>query len=286
MVSYIVTYLYEDEQQALKLTLIEAGYPLKEAECSTAFFQVKTPKLSLSLYRTGRLLLQGDDTELFLHSYLEELVARRYTIMSIGTDESGKGDYFGPLVVAAVRISRFDVETLLRNSVQDSKAMADSSVVEVAKMIAEAIPHKVIVIGNKKYNELYEKIRNVNQILVWAHATAAEALILPNEPQRIIIDRFSNPVHLQSRLKEHKNIDLIQVENGERELPVAAASILARAEFLSRLKNISKRFGFEFPKGAGANVLEAGREFIKKFGRERLGEVAKLHFKTTQKISQ
>ncbi|MCX7702605.1 MAG: ribonuclease HIII [Planctomycetota bacterium] len=282
MLTQIVTYLYEDEWNLLEKSV--SKHSIERGRSQSILWQVKTPSISVTLYRTGKLLVQGEETEEFLHTHLEDIVAARYTVTSIGTDESGKGDYFGPLVVAAARIGRFDVEFLLRNSVQDSKSMSDAAVVEVAEKIAEVIPHKVVVIGNQRYNELHQKTGNVNRLLVWAHAKAAEELFQESVPQRLIVDRFANPVHLKTRLKEYKNLDLVQVERGERELPVATASILARAGFLSRLKSISKRYGFEFPKGAGEEVVEAAREFIRKFGEERLGEVAKLHFKTTQKI--
>lgn len=282
MLNQIVTYLFEDEWNTLGESLSESGYPVETSPNRTVFFGVKAPQLTLKLYRTGKLIIQGRETEAVLMNHLEDILACRYTITSIGTDESGKGDYFGPLVVAAVRLTRFDVEPLLRLSVQDSKVMSDASVRDAAERIAESLPNKVLVIGNKRYNELFDKMRNMNRILVWAHSKVAEALLQKGKPQRLIVDRFANPALLRRRLQKH-NIEILQVERAERELPVAAASVLARAEFLKRLRNISKRFDFPLPKGAGEAAVAAACRFIRLFGKESLAEVAKLHFRTTQK---
>lgn len=283
MLTQVVTYLYEDEYETLRERLLGSPYPIKYNPKASIVISVKTPQLSLKLYHTGKLVIQGKDTEVVMMGYVEDLVSARYTITSIGTDESGKGDYFGPLVVAAVRLGRFDVEPLLRLSVQDSKVMSDASVVDVAEKLVEILPHRILVIGNPRYNELYSRMGNLNRILIWAHAKVAEALFQEANPQRLIVDRFTNPALLQRRLKGH-SIDLIQVERGERELPVAAASVLARAEFLRRLRSISKRFNLPLPKGAGEPAVAAAYKFIRRFGEERLSEVAKLHFKTTQKV--
>ena len=285
MLNQTVTYLFEDEWDELAQSLAESGYPVETTPHKTLVFSIKTPQLALKLYRTGKLIVQGKETETLIINHLEDILASRYTVTSIGTDESGKGDYFGPLVVAAVRLTRFDVEPLLRLSVQDSKVMSDASVTDAAERIAVSLPHKTLVIGNKRYNELHSKMRNLNRILVWAHSKVAEALLLKGKPQRLIVDRFANPPLLRRRLAKH-DIEILQVERAERELPVAAASVLARAEFLKRLRNISKRFDFPLPKGAGESAVAAAYKFIRLFGKERLAEVAKLHFKTTQKALQ
>lgn len=203
----------------------------------------------------------------------------------IGVDESGKGDFFGPLVIAACYVAPYHYAEL--EGVRDSKKLTDPMALRLAGKIKATCPHAVIAVGPAKYNELYAKIGNLNRILEWGHARAIENVLEQQDCDLVISDQFANPAGLQRvlKLKERgKNVTLQSMVRAESDLAVAAASILARAEFLRRLQALGEEFGMTIPKGAGPPVIAAGRKFIAEHGRARLGEVAKLHFKTTQNL--
>ena len=203
----------------------------------------------------------------------------------IGIDESGKGDYFGPLVIAAVHVTPRIAEDLLALNVRDSKKIADSVVKTLAIDIKTLCRHSVIAIGPERYNQLYTKIRNLNRLLAWGHAKALETLLEQVPCVRAIADQFGDERFIIAALQEKgRQIQLVQRHRGEEDIAVAAASILARAEFLLRLYRLSGEFDVPLPKGASPAVEVAARSVVRKHGQEGLAKVAKLHFKTTQKV--
>jgi len=208
-----------------------------------------------------------------------------HKIERIGIDESGKGDYFGPLVIAAVFVDATTQGELKLMGVRDSKKLSDGRILELAPDIKTICPHSVIAIGPQKYNELYAKIKNLNRLLAWGHAKALETLLERVTCDRAISDQFGNERLILNVLQEKgRKIILEQRTKAEADLAVAAASILARAEFLLRLKRLSGEVGTTLPKGASPAVELAAKMIIKKHGQERLDSVAKLHFKTTQAV--
>jgi ribonuclease HIII len=209
----------------------------------------------------------------------------QHAIERIGIDESGKGDYFGPLVIAAVFVDATTQGELKLMEVRDSKKISDGRILEMAPDIKTICPHSVIAIGPHKYNELYAKIRNLNRLLAWGHAKALENLLDRVSCERAISDQFGDERLILNALQEKgRKIVLEQRTKAESDMAVAAASILARAEFLLRLKRLSEEVGTTLPKGASPAVELAARMVIKKHGQERLDSVAKLHFKTTQAV--
>jgi ribonuclease HIII len=206
-------------------------------------------------------------------------------IERIGIDESGKGDYFGPLVIAAVFVDAITQGELILMNVRDSKKISDDRILEMAPDIRMLCPHSIIAIGPQRYNELYAKIQNLNRLLAWGHAKALETLLDKVSCGRAIADQFGDERLIVNALQEKgRTIVLEQRHKAETDLAVAAASILARAEFLLRLKRLSDETGTTLPKGASPAVELAGRMVVKKHGEERLGLIAKLHFKTTQAV--
>ena len=202
----------------------------------------------------------------------------------IGVDESGKGDYFGPLVVAACYVGPEHLAEL--EGVKDSKKLTDAVALKLAAQIQQTCPFSVIAIGNPKYNELHAKMRNLNRMLSWAHAQAIKNVLDKQPANRAISDQFADPSDLKRQLEQKgANIELISQVRAESDIAVAAASVLARAEFLKRLKGLGAEFQMELPKGAGPQVITAGKSFVKRHGTENLGKVAKLHFKTTQSVT-
>ena len=202
----------------------------------------------------------------------------------IGIDESGKGDYFGPLVIAAAHVTP-EIEPELRlMEVRDSKKISDGRILEIARDLRQICKHSIVSIGPQKYNELYPKFRNLNRLLAWGHARALENLLEQVDCPLAIADQFGDERFILSALQEKgKKIQLVQRTKAESDLAVAAASILARAEFLIRLKRLSDEIGTVLPKGA-THVELAARMVVKKHGEAILGMVAKLHFKTTKAV--
>ncbi|MFH0860326.1 MAG: ribonuclease HIII [Candidatus Altiarchaeota archaeon] len=202
----------------------------------------------------------------------------------IGTDEAGKGDYFGYLVVAGVYADAEIEKTLKHYGVKDSKMLSDRRVNEIAKLVRRTCQHDIVRISPKKYNQLYDKLGNMNLILAWAHARAIENLLPKVKCDTVISDQFGDRKFLEEKLMEEgRKVRLIQKFRAESDTAVAAASILARDYYLSSLKRLSQRYGIELPKGS-THVMEAGRELVKKHGQEVLDEIAKKHFKTTSTI--
>jgi ribonuclease HIII len=204
----------------------------------------------------------------------------------IGTDESGKGDFFGPLVVAAFFLPEGQDEVLRELGVKDSKRTSDGRCLEIAGTLRRAYPyHSVVAIGPEKYNELWAKLRNLNRLLAWGHARAIENILERVPAGKAVTDQFGDEKFVrQALLKKGKDIELVQMPRAEEDLAVAAASILARAEFLSRLRGLSREFGVELPKGASEQVEAAAVRLVKNKGPDVLEKVAKTHFKTTVRV--
>jgi ribonuclease HIII len=206
----------------------------------------------------------------------------------IGTDESGKGDYFGPLVIAGALVDGDSERQLAAVGVRDSKQMSDSSIHETTKIIKSILPkhnYSVVPIGPEKYNELYKKIANLNKLLAWGHARAIENILKHAECQNAIADQFGDESFIKNALLERgKKIRLIQMPKAEQYTAVAAASVLARESFLERLAELGREIGFTLPKGASTEVENVARQISNRSGKQALIKYAKLHFKTTEKL--
>jgi ribonuclease HIII len=203
----------------------------------------------------------------------------------IGTDESGKGDFFGPLVIAGFFLPEGQEEVLRELGVKDCKRLSDNRVMEIAALLRKGYIHSVVAIGPERYNELYQRLKNLNRLLAWGHARVMENILERVNCAEALTDQFGDEKFVrEALLKKGKNINLVQRTKAEEDLAVAAASILARAEFLYRLKKLSEEVGLELPKGASPLVEEAAVKLVRQLGPEALARVAKLHFKTTEKV--
>ncbi|MCS6925934.1 MAG: ribonuclease HIII [Candidatus Binatia bacterium] len=203
----------------------------------------------------------------------------------IGVDESGKGDYFGPLVIAGVYVASEHEARLRAAGVRDSKTLSDKKVATLAAYVRTTCPSTLVVIGPARYNSLYDALGNLNRLLAWGHARAIENLLAKVSCERVVSDQFGDERLLRQALMEKgRTVTLVQKPRAEEEVAVAAASILARAEFLQRLQQLSERYGVLLPKGANSGVIAVGKEFVSRYGGEALRQVAKLHFRTTASI--
>ena len=205
----------------------------------------------------------------------------------IGIDESGKGDYFGPLVIAAVFVTPTSEQDLALMQVRDSKKISDGRILELAPDIRLLCPHSIVAIGPQRYNELYAKIKNLNRLLAWGHARVIENLMLQQHrmlppPVRAISDQFASDKATVAKalMSLGRQIELIQRHKAEADLAVAAASILARDEFVRRLAGLGAEIGVTLPKGASAAVDAVARQLVQNHGAEKLATVAKMHFRT------
>ena len=209
----------------------------------------------------------------------------------IGTDESGKGDYFGPLVAAAVYVDMKTKPILEKSGIRDSKTIADNKISELARIIKSNCPNQFVVIeiSPETYNNLYESFKNENKnlnvLLAWAHAKAIEEILNKVSCDNVLSDKFGDDKFILSKLQEKgKKINLRQEHKAESNIAVAAASILARERFLEKLKKISTEYNMQFSKGASTQVINEAKEIFQKFGLAGLKKVAKIHFKTTDQV--
>ncbi len=200
----------------------------------------------------------------------------------IGTDESGKGDYFGPLVIGGVHVDNKTKDLLLNLKVRDSKKISDNVIKDLDYRIRTACIYSVVVIGPEKYNLLYQKMKNLNTLLAWGHARVIENILLRVECKKAISDQFGSEDYIKNALMElGKKIDLVQTPGAEADVGVAAASIVARAEFLRRMDNLSEECGLLLPKGASEQVDLVARKIVEQMGKDALNRFVKLHFKNT-----
>ncbi len=251
------------------------------------------------MYESGKLVIQGKGTTDFVQFYLEPCLLGEARLgyehvldptmleERMGIDESGKGDYFGPLVVAGVYLDPTTAEKMMEIGVRDSKRISSDARIEaLARAIRETTRWNVVPIGPAAYNRLHARMRNTNEILGWGHARVIENLLSaqPNCP-RAVADQFGNErIIKQALMTRGKQIKLEQRHRAESDLAVAAASILARDEFVRRLRKLGEEVGITLPKGASAAVQEAAIEVVRRHGADCLERIAKLHFRTTQKI--
>ena len=213
----------------------------------------------------------------------------------IGTDEAGKGDFFGPLVTAGVFVDEKAAKLLRALGVRDSKLVGDRELRVLASNIRDVVEKEkraVIIVAPKRYNELYKQMRsegkNLNTLLAWAHTRAIEDLIGHGlRPKFILSDQFGDKRYIESRLlidTRLSGVPVIQMHRAEADVAVAAASILARDSFLRWLEQAGKALGLTLPKGASPQVIETGRLLVGRLGADGLKDYAKVSFKTMNKV--
>jgi ribonuclease HIII len=203
----------------------------------------------------------------------------------IGSDEAGKGDYFGALVVAAVYADEVALARLPQAGVRDAKKVANSTLWRLEKAVKQICPaFEVVRIMPERYNTLHAEMKNLNRLLAWAHARAIENVLEKVECGLAVTDQFGDEHYLEERLMTRgRQIRLIQQVRAESDPAVAAASVLARADFLRSIERVSATAGLDLPRGA-THVLPAARQVVQKGGEALLRQVAKVHFKTTKQV--
>jgi ribonuclease HIII len=267
-----------------------------------ARFAGEKEKTNVVFYESGKLVVQGKGTQDFVEFVLEPQILQEVklgyeTVLNpallaprIGVDESGKGDFFGPLCVAGVYINETMIPAWKNAGIRDSKKIgSDRRIAELAQIIRRTpgCVFSVVPIGNEAYNRLYVKMKSVNSLLAWGHARVIENMMgvayrMVPPPVRAISDQFAHDkgVIAQALMSLGRKIELVQYHKAEEDLAVAAASILARNEFITRLRDLGRKHEMEFPRGGGADVDAAAKEFVARHGAAALGQVSKTHFRT------
>ena len=288
----------------LREYLVSHGYEMKEQQY--AHFKAVGEKINIVAYQSGKLTVQGGNAQEFVEFVLEPEILQDYRFsvpeelfgeeeMSldlsphIGVDESGKGDFFGPLVIAGVFIDEASGEALAKTKVRDSKLIkSDKEINSIAKEIREITQGRfaVVTLRNETYNDLYRRIGNLNRMLAWGHARIIENVLekVPDCP-RALSDKFGADYLIRNALMEKgRKIILEQKTKGESDIAVAAASILAREQFVREMNKLSEEFGMEIPRGANSIVKQRANAIIDKFGVGALKRCVKTHFKTYEEL--
>ena len=279
-----------------------------------AIFQAVDGDTVVTLYESGKAVFQGVDADLASDYWVEtekinsgyasvtnsenkkektkdnsdKIESQKYMyVNSVGSDEVGTGDYFGPIVVTASYVRREDIPYLKELGCTDSKKLTDEKILKIAPLIVKKIKYKSLILSNSDYNK-YHKEYNMNKVKAILHNKVLLS-IMEEKPQidYIIVDEFAKEYTYYNYLKEsnkvQKNITFI-TKAESKNMAVACSSIICRYIFLKEYDKLNKKYGIEFPKGAGTIVDEVGRTLISKYGKDILNNIAKLSFKNTEKI--
>ena len=278
-----------------------------------AVFQADDCDTVVTLYESGKAVFQGHDADLSSQFWIErerhlnptkkvemtnsankqkekkEIVKnpKLYNATTIGSDEVGTGDYFGPIIVSAAYVEKENIPFLEELGIRDSKKMTDDKILEVVPLIIKKIPYNSILLSNREYNSNHGNF-NMNKIKAILHNKVLFKTKMehPNY-EYIVVDQFAEKYVYYNYLKDSNNVvrDITFLTKAEDQvLSVACASVISRYLFLKEFNKLSNELGINLPKGAGTSVDEAGKVIVQKFGREKLNEIAKLSFKNTDKI--
>jgi len=293
--------LTRDQASTLRTLLAESGFQFSPKQY-TLFFARKN-SLSVTVYEKGpKVLVQGKGVEEFVQFELEPKILGEAKLgyeevhspemfePHFGVDESGKGDFFGPLEVAGVYVDRGIARKLVDAGVQDSKRIgSDARIRALAETIRKSTAGLIetVLIGPERYNELYQKFGNLNKLLGWGHARVIENLLAKkSDCPRALSDQFADArVIEQSLLRHGRKIDIEQRTKAESDIGVAAASILAREAFINWLEHRGKELGLRLERGVSANVKEAAKKLVEINGPRVLRGLAKVHFRTAHEIA-
>jgi ribonuclease HIII len=292
-----------DDAQMEKLRVICVARSFMPVEVAYTRFAFKADhlKINIAAYTSGKVVIAGKGTEDFVRDTLEpevtgaaklgydEVLHPDWFESHAGLDESGKGDFFGPVIAATVIADRPAIDAWIKAGVKDSKKIAESQIIRLDRIIRETkgAVVRTCFCGMPKYNEIMSRPRtSLNNLLAWQHATALDQALKVKWVPWGLLDQFTEKTLVQDELKRKKveGFDLRMRVRAEEDPVVAAASVVARAEFVRQMHALSKEFGGKLQKGAGPQVKEQANEIIAKFGVRALGNFAKLHFRTAYEV--
>ena len=278
-----------------------------------AIFQVKDFDCVTTLYESGKVMFQGIGADIEASFWTEQERVLNNKIIdtsskekekkdkeekkvfinesSVGSDEVGTGDYFGPLVVTASYVSKENITYMQDLGVRDSKKLTDDKIIKIAPELIKKIPHTTIILSNKEYNDYHSTDTNMNKIKAILHNKCLLSVIKKDNVNysQIVVDQFEPPksyyAHISKAPERVTNITFM-TKAEDQCMSVAASSIISRYIFLKEMKKLSNRFNIEMPLGASTIVDEVGATLVKKYGKDILNEIAKLNFKNTEKINK
>lgn len=277
---------------------------VRDKKVPYAVFQAEDFDTVITLYESNKAMFQGKNADMDMKMWADvdgqkyvdndnEKVKKDnknyYYVSSIGSDEVGTGDYFGPIVVTASFVSKDDIEFLQELKVKDSKKMSDSEILKVVPKLISRIKYRSIIMYNNEYNEKYSNNFNMNKIKAILHNKALWQLTNEEDLdyKYIIIDQFVNKKKYYEYLNGNSNIKrnitfLTKAE--DKNLAVAVSALISRYIFLREFDKIEKKVEFNIPKGSSNEVDKIAKEIVKKYGKDILKDIAKLNFKNTEKV--
>lgn len=285
------------EKEKLKNALSSSQFTWKKV--AHAEFQIQRNGLSATLYKSGKLVVQGKEAELWIAEYLGESVKPEppkdekpkdenwpSPDQSIGSDEAGKGDSFGGIAVCAVGLSSDTYKEVAETNICDSKKMSDSLILQLAPWLKSRIAYKEIELSPFEYNEMWRQCGgNVNNLLTELHTKCIHALLKKDIYKSIVIDRFSPQLPVTKKLNKIKsNIVVVEKPRGEEFLAVACASVIARAAFLNQIKRMSEELAMDVPLGSGSPIPKALKRYQDIHGNNDWEKAVKIHFKNIQQF--
>ena len=280
-----------------------------------AIFQADEADTVVTLYNSGKVVFQGRSADIDANMWKEmerhlnptkkvemtnsedkkkkekvkEFVDPKiYYANTIGSDEVGTGDYFGPIVVTATYVTKDDIPFLEELGAKDSKKLTDDKILEIVPKIIKKIPYECIILSNKEYNENYNADMNMNKVKAVLHNKVLSKMVNKYQANYVVVDQFANPYVYYNYLKGTnyvRNITFI-TKAEDKCLSVACASLISRFVFLKEFDKLGEKLGVFLIKGASDKVDELGLRIVNKFGFDKLTDIAKLNFKNTEKIKQ
>jgi len=275
---------------------------VRDKKIPYAIFQAQEEDTVITLYESGKAMFQGTSADVdaamwgtVLDNTKEKKEEQKkknqkyHNCSSVGSDEVGTGDYFGPIVVTAAYVKKEDVEKLEKLGVGDSKKITDDKIKKITPELIKIVKYRSMILTNKEYNEKYTKDINMNKIKAILHNKVLYQLMTEEKPNidYIVVDEFARENRYYEYLNGIPNIQrniTFMTKAEDKNLAVASASIISRYIFLKEFDKLSDSIHTPLPKGAGRDVDEIGEEIVEKYGEEKLQEIAKVNFKNTDRI--
>lgn len=275
---------------------------IRDKKIPYAVFQAQDEDTVITLYESGKCMFQGTSADVdaaiwgvALENTKEKKAEKEknylkyYNCSSVGSDEVGTGDYFGPIVVTAAFVTKEQIPFLEKLGVGDSKKIDDNKILKIAPEIAKKVKYRSVILNNSEYNEKYDRNTNMNKIKAILHNRVLYQLIQEERPKidYIIVDQFAKEARYYEYLKDQKVVQrniTFMTKAEDKNMAVACGSIISRYIFLKEFDKICDSIHIPIPKGAGRDVDTIGEEIVEKYGEEKLKEIAKLNFKNTDRI--
>lgn len=275
---------------------------VRDKKIPYAIFQAQEEDTVITLYESGKAMFQGTSADVdaamwgtVLDNTKEKQEEQKkkdqkyHNCSSVGSDEVGTGDYFGPIVVTAAYVKKEDVEKLEKLGVGDSKKITDDKIKKITPELIKIVKYRSMILTNKEYNEKYTKDINMNKIKAILHNKVLYQLMTEEKPNvdYIVVDEFARENRYYEYLNGIPNIQrniTFMTKAEDKNLAVASASIISRYIFLKEFDKLSDSIHIPLPKGAGRDVDEIGEEIVEKYGEEKLQDIAKVNFKNTDRI--